>query len=383
MKIRIEQKELKGLLEKVLSQTAKKTKVTALECVLLESKSGVLSASATDLESFLTVTTDSYNNVEDGKLLIHRDDIKLISKLSGELEINALSESEAVIKTDKKSISIRLYDIEGYPVFPQANNNKSLFTIQENQFTTAINKLIKFVSDNENNKTMQCYNINMKHNRIEALDGHRVGTIDITPEIFVDSKTIMIHSKINNHLKKVLDIKSTEHLQFAEQDNVYIITGTDFTYVQRIVAGEYYKVEQLLSTEYDLSMKVNTKELMDIAKFNLDISIKEDKKPLILNYNKESDSTHIYFNNGKNKTLDKLETKETNINKDFMIGFNPKFIYEAMKCIEDDIIKIEMTSPKAPALIHATGEKYLVLPVNIGNDDSTEKEVNNYIKQAA
>ena len=263
MKIRIEQKELKGLLEKVLSQTAKKTKVTALECVLLESKNDILSASATDLESYLTVTTTKYDNIEDGKLLIHSDDIKLISKLSGELEINTISEYEAVIKTNKKSISIRLYDVEGYPVFPQINSSKPLFTIQENQFTVAINKLINFVSDNENNKTMQCYNINMQYNRIEALDGFRIGVIDITPEQFEDSKTIMIHNKINNHLKKVLDVKSTEHLQFAEQDNVYIITGTDFTYVQRIIAGEYYKVEQLLSSDYDLSMKINTKELMD------------------------------------------------------------------------------------------------------------------------
>ena len=383
MKIRIEQKELKGLLEKVLSQTAKKTKVIALECVLLESKSGILSASATDLESYLTVTTIKYDNIEDGKLLIHNDDIKLISKLSGELEISTISESKAVIKTNKKSISIRSYDVEGYPVFPQINSSKSLFAIQENQFTVAINKLINFVSSNENNKTMQCYNINMKYNRIEALDGFRIGAIDITPEIFENSKTIMIHSKINNHLKKVLDIKSTKHLQFAEQDNAYIITGADFTYVQRIIQGEYFKVEQLLSSDYDLSIKVNTKELMDIAKFDMDIKDKDDKKPLILNYDKESDSTHIYFNNGKNKTLDKLETKETNINKDFMIGFNPKFIYEAMKCIDDEQIVIEMTSPKSPCLIHATGEKYLVLPVNIGNNETTENEISNYIKQAS
>ncbi|MFA6662314.1 MAG: hypothetical protein WCS56_04710, partial [Bacilli bacterium] len=126
-----------------------------------------------------------------------------------------------------------------------------------------------------------------------------------------------------------------------------------------------------------------TKELMDIAKFDMDIKDKDDKKPLILNYDKESDSTHIYFNNGKNKTLDKLETKETNINKDFMIGFNPKFIYEAMKCIDDEQIVIEMTSPKSPCLIHATGEKYLVLPVNIGNNETTENEISNYIKQAS
>ena len=66
-----------------------------------------------------------------------------------------------------------------------------------------------------------------------------------------------------------------------------------------------------------------------------------------------------------------------------MIGFNPKFIYEAMKCIDDKEIKIEMTSPRSPALIHATGEKYLVLPVNLDREGSTEFEVKEYIKNAA
>lgn len=369
MRIRIEAKELKTLLEKVLPQMPKKSQFPTLECVKLVSKGGTLSATTTDLESYLTVMTNKYDSMVDGSILIHKDDIKLINKLSGELEINLLSEREIIVKAEKKSITAYAYDLEGFPTMAEPTEIIPLFTIQESQFTTTINKLINFVSDNENNKIMNCYNVNMKHNRIEALDGHRIGIIDITPEKFADSKTILLHSKINNDLKKVLDNKSMEYLRFAECNDTnkyYSIIGKGFIYKQRQVVGEYYKVDQMLNTDYDFKMIVSNKELLDIAKFNSDMVDKDSRRPMILHYNNAEKEHNIYMDNGKNKTVDKLEVLESKMmNDNFIIGFNPKFIYEALKCIDDEKVIITGNTPKTPILMSGENERYLILPVNL------------------
>lgn len=384
MRISIESKEFKTLLEKVTPQIDKKSKVSVLQCVLLKAENNTLSATTTDLTTYLTVNTKQYNSIENGSILIHNDDIKLIGKLKGELDITKISEFEAVVKAGNKSISIRLYDVDGFPTIPKNDSNR-LLSIQENQFTNAINKLINFVSDNEHNKLMQCYHINVNKNRMDALDGHRIGMIDITPEYFADSKSVLIHSNINKNLKKVLNNKSGGNLQFTENDDYISIIGKDFTYLQRVVKGEFFKVDQILDYESEFTIDANTKELKDIAKFNLDIVNKEDRKPMIFIYNNETREHHIYFNSGNYKAVDKLDIiKADMMDSDFMIGFNPKFIYDPLNCIDSEQVTITGTkSNKAPIIISAEGEKYLVLPVNIDASGLLEETIKEAIKNAA
>ena len=52
--------------------------------------------------------------------------------------------------------------------------------------------------------------------------------------------------------------------------------------------------------------------------------------------------------------------------KDLMIGFNPKFLIDALKVIEDEEIDMYLVNPKAPCFIRDEEGKYiyLILPVN-------------------
>ena len=49
-----------------------------------------------------------------------------------------------------------------------------------------------------------------------------------------------------------------------------------------------------------------------------------------------------------------------------MIGFNPKFILDALRVIDEDEITMYMINPKAPCFIRDQEETYiyLILPVN-------------------
>lgn len=49
-----------------------------------------------------------------------------------------------------------------------------------------------------------------------------------------------------------------------------------------------------------------------------------------------------------------------------MIGFNPKFLIDSLRVIEDEEINIYMVNPKAPCFIRNAEETYIyvVLPVN-------------------
>ena len=55
--------------------------------------------------------------------------------------------------------------------------------------------------------------------------------------------------------------------------------------------------------------------------------------------------------------------------KDLLIGFNPKFLIDALRVIDDEIVTLYMVNPKAPCFIKDEKESYtyLILPVNFNN----------------
>ena len=52
--------------------------------------------------------------------------------------------------------------------------------------------------------------------------------------------------------------------------------------------------------------------------------------------------------------------------KDILIGFNPKFLIDALKVIDDEEVFLYLVNPKAPCFIRDEKESYiyLILPVN-------------------
>lgn len=52
--------------------------------------------------------------------------------------------------------------------------------------------------------------------------------------------------------------------------------------------------------------------------------------------------------------------------KDLMIGFNPRFLIDALRVIDEEEVTLYMVNPKAPCFIRDEDETYtyLILPVN-------------------
>ena len=55
--------------------------------------------------------------------------------------------------------------------------------------------------------------------------------------------------------------------------------------------------------------------------------------------------------------------------KDILIGFNPKFLIDALRVIDDEMVTLYLVNPKAPCFIRDEKESYiyLILPVNFSS----------------
>ena len=146
---------------------------------------------------------------------------------------------------------------------------------------------------------------------------------------------------------------SSNHILF-EFDNT--------TVVSRLIEGEYFKIDQMLSSDYETKVTINQKEFLDcIARATL--LVKEgDKKPIIINIEDGQMELSIDSQIGSMKEDIDIEKE----GKDIMIGFNPKFLIDALKVIDDEEISIYLMNPKAPCFIRDDAQQYiyLILPVN-------------------
>lgn len=59
----------------------------------------------------------------------------------------------------------------------------------------------------------------------------------------------------------------------------------------------------------------------------------------------------------------------TKMGKDLMIGFDPKFLIDALKVIDDEQVEIKLLNSKAPCFIKDNEETYtyLILPVTFSS----------------
>ena len=132
--------------------------------------------------------------------------------------------------------------------------------------------------------------------------------------------------------------------------------------VSRLIEGEYFKINQMLSSDYETKVLINKKEFLDsIDRANLLIR-EGDKKPIIINITDGALEVKVQSAIGSlNEDID--INKE---GKDIMIGFNPKFLIDALRVIDDETVDIYLVNPKAPCFIRDKEENYiyLILPVN-------------------
>lgn len=155
--------------------------------------------------------------------------------------------------------------------------------------------------------------------------------------------------------------RETAALEAVTAPSTVIATGGGII-LSRLIEGEYFKIEQMLSSDYDTKVKINKRELLDCID-RATLLVKEgDKKPIIMNITDGNMELKINsFIGSMNEDID--ITKE---GKDILIGFNPKFFIDALRVIDEEEVSLYMVNPKAPCFIKDDEGKfiYLILPVN-------------------
>ena len=364
MKIRCLKSDLVKGVSIVSKAVPTKTTMPILECILIDATTDIIKLTANDMELGIETIVEG-EIIEKGKVAI---DAKIFSEIVRKLPDNDITiETDdnytSTITCEKSKFNIAGKSGDDFSYLPVIIKEKSIslsqFTLKE-----TINQTIFCTSPNDNNKMMTGELFEVKDNvlKVVGLDGHRIAIRNINLSGNADDVKVVVPGKTLNEISKILssDAESVVNIYFT---NNHILFEFDNTMVvSRLIEGEYFKINQMLSSDYETKVVINKKEFLDsIDRANLLIR-EGDKKPIIINITDGSLEVKVQSAIGSlNEDID--INKE---GKDIMIGFNPKFLIDALRVIDDETVDIYLVNPKAPCFIRDKEENYiyLILPVN-------------------
>ena len=118
----------------------------------------------------------------------------------------------------------------------------------------------------------------------------------------------------------------------------------------------------MISSDYETKVRINKRELLNCID-RATLLVKEgDKKPIIINIGDDIMELRIKSQIG---SMDE-EIMINKEGKDLLIGFNPKFLIDALRVIDEEEVTLYLMNAKAPCFIKDEKETYvyLILPVN-------------------
>lgn len=341
-----------------------KTTMSILECILVDTRNGEIKLTANDMELGIETTIDG-EIVDKGMIALDaKIFLEIVRKLpDNDITIETNDSYKTTITCEKSKFNIIGKSGEDFSFLPDIERNDSViisqFTLKE-----VIRQTIFSISDNDNNKLMtgELFEIINNVLKVVSLDGHRISIRKIRLKNSYEDKKVVVPGKTLNEISKILsgDMDKDVNIYFTGKHILFEFDKT--IVVSRLIEGEYFKIDQMLSSDYETKVKINKKELLDCID-RATLLVKEgDKKPIIINI---SDTAMELKMNSTVGSMDE-EIDIDKEGKDLMIGFNPKFLIDSLRVIEDEEVDLYMVNPKAPCFIRNSEETYIyvILPVN-------------------
>lgn len=371
MKFSCNQNYLVKALNIVSKAVTSRTTIPILKGILLKvNEEGILTMSASDLDISIEKSF-KVDNYEPGEVVVQ-------AKLFGDI-IRKLPSGEIYIIEENENILIRCsnseFNIVGsssdeFPIINPKENNISKLVFDKELLKEMIRKTSFAASIDESRGVITGILVESDVNKITmvALDGFRMA---VTNEDIVNGnkESVIIPAKIFNEIGKIISEEESENenveLLLNEKKAVFILENTKV--VLKLLEGEFVKYNDILPKESSVKVVLNRSDFMEsieraslMAKIGKNNLIKLEIKDNEMEITSKSEEGNV-----KEKVL---ISKEGN---DLTIGFNSKYLIDAIKAIDDEEIKLLFNTPVSPCLIKPLeGENYiyLVLPVRITNN---------------
>ena len=364
MKITAAKQELAKSLNIVLKAVPSKTTMNILYCVLIDATVDTIKLTGNDME--LGIETEVKGTIEERGLICL--DAKLFSEIirkmpEADITIETGSNYQTTITCENSVFNIVGKDGTEFSPLPSVDKENPV-VMNQFQLRELIRQTLFSISPNDANKIMTGENLQIHENelRMTALDGHRIAIRQLNLDSSYEDYEAIIPGKTLSEISKIVsgEIEDEVRVYFTKNQILFEMYGT--LVVSRLIDGKYFRIDQMLSNDYETKIKVKKTSLMSAVDRAMLFTSESDKGTLVLTIG--GDSMNLSIRSSAGSMSDDVAVESEG--KELRIGFNPKFILDVLRVIDDEEISVYFLNSKAPCFIRddAGSYIYLVLPVN-------------------
>lgn len=372
MKIRCAKERLVEGLNLVGRTVSIRTPLPILECILLTADENGVRLTANDLEmSIETASIEAAVDTAGSVALEARLFTEIVRKMPGEeISIEVKENNETECKSGKARFTIMGMPGDEFPVMP-AMEQTSGYTVSATELRDMIRQTIFSVATVDDGKPVLTGElIQQRDNALNmvAVDGFRISyrRLDLaeTESQPDPAISVVVPAKALNELSRALPTEAEDTVTFYFTDKRIIFILPGFTFVSRLLEGEFIRYDQIFNEDFTTNVTVTRITLLNGLERAILVARESKKSPVKLEIMESS--VVITSNTEMGTAYDEIQADVDGSTLE--IAFNPKYLIDALRAIDEESVIVRFTTGLSPCVIRGVENdraKYLILPLRL------------------
>ena len=365
MKFTCEKNQLVSAISVASRTVAQKSAISGLEGILVRAGVKVM-LTGYNLETGITVSVDADIQETGACVMPARLFFDIVRKLPDDTVSIQVDESFKVsIKGGISSFTITALSADDYPELPDVDSEKGI-RVPQNELKAMISGTIFAVSENQARPihTGVLFEVDNDSITSVAVDGYRLALRRYLPEESLErTLKFVAPAAALKEVEKILG-DTDDPATFYPGSKHILFTIGDATLVCRILEGEFLDWRLVLPQNNPVKLVGNVSRLTDsIERVGLVISEKL-KSPVRCKFGDNAAELRTVSTIGEAYDVCPIAGD----GKDLEIGFNCKYLLDALRAVPDSECTLEMINGLSPIVLNPTeGNRYsyMVLPVRL------------------
>lgn len=333
-----------------------------------------------DLEKGMRTSIDCEVEKE-GSCIINAQKLLQIVKTmpSGPIKISVDSSYKTVIESGLSHFDIKCLPGTEFPVLPELNGDRG-FTFPQHLFRKYINKVLFAIGQNDTRPVFNgaYFEINEEKIVVVSCDGNRLAYLE--NDMSIENKNIdgtrlnlrfIIPGKtLVEVLKLVKDSEEKMEIRLTRKYVIFMLGK--FTLFSKTIDSEYIDYTRILPKTHNLEISLKAEDLRGALERS-SLIIEDRLAGSIRSYVKFTidEALSVSTQSANGNVYDEIDINKIS-GDSITIGFNCKFLLDALKACDDGEMKLSFNNPLMGVLIEPKDSddgryKYFVMPIRMNN----------------
>lgn len=345
-----------------------KSSIPALEGVQIKAAGGKLNLTGYDMESGIKTTLEAIVQNDGEIVLSARLLADMLRKMAGdEVSIEADEKYLTHIKSGVTEFTILGLSSDEYPELPEIEKAKAV-QIPQSTLKSMIDQTLFAVASTDAKPvhTGSLFELKKGVLNVVSVDGFRLA---LRSEKLKDAEELhfVVPGKVLSEISKLLDEEGENDASVMVSKRHILFEIGNYSVVSRLLEGEFLDYGNSIPAGSVATVKLATRSFIEsVERVSLLISDRL-RSPLRVMFDNNMISINCSTSIGK--SYDELSCEFSG--EKVEMGFNNKYLLDALKAAGTDEVRIEISGPLSPIkILPPQGEDFLflVLPVRLKNE---------------